>query len=118
MNGFHWKEGEVIAAQFVKVLTDAPLERADRVFWRLMMTLGLVTTATVLSVGAAQVLMVIRPVLRLSAWAEEVSRRNLTHGELPGELPPYGNDEIAQLTKSFNRMYRSLLRSNKRPKER
>ena len=63
-NGFYWKEGEVIAVQFVKVLTDAPLERADKVFWRLMMTLGLVTTATVLSVGAAQVLMVIRPVLR------------------------------------------------------
>ncbi len=57
-------------------------------------------------------LLVIRPVARLSDMAEEISKGHLT----PYQIPVRGNDEIAQLTASFNRMNQSLYKAVKRLK--
>ena len=47
---------------------------------------------------------VVKPVARLSATADEISRGNLE----VSELPVRGGDEISVLASSFNRMYVSL----------
>jgi len=46
----------------------------------------------------------VKPVARLSATADEISRGNLE----VSELPVRGKDEISVLASSFNRMYVSL----------
>ena len=51
----------------------------------------------------------IRPVSTLSAAADEISKGNLNVPELPAS----GSDEIAQLARSFNRMYVSLAKAIK-----
>ena len=50
---------------------------------------------------------VIRPVRRLSDYADQISKGNT---DLP-ELPVKGGDEIAEVTGSFNRMYRSMAKA-------
>ena len=60
-----------------------------------------------LAIDTALYFVVIRPVGRLAAMADRVSR-----GELElSELPLKGNDEITALTASFNRMYVTVVKA-------
>jgi len=106
-NGFNWKAGDVVGAQIINVPTAVPVAVAGREFKALMISLGSVFLATLLLLDLALVLVVIRPILRLSAAADEISKGNL---DVP-ELPASGSDEIAQLARSFNRMYVSLAKA-------
>ena len=90
--GFGWKLNEVIGAQIVSVPMRLAFERADQAFLTVMAGLGLVF------------LVMIRPVRRISAGANEVSMGNM---DAP-EVMVRGRDEIASLAESFNRMRRSL----------
>ncbi len=103
-NGFGWKLDEVIGAQVVTVPQSLPLQRAQRVFVTAMAALVVIF----LVVGAVlNVLLhrfVLRPVGMMAKHANEVSMGTLDVPEL--ELP--GKDEIASLSRSFNRMQRSL----------
>ncbi|MGO8786806.1 MAG: DUF3365 domain-containing protein [Terriglobia bacterium] len=106
-NGFNWKEGDVVGAQIVSVPTALPVAVAAREFKALMISLGSVFLATLLLLDLALVVVVIRPVSRLSAAADEISKGNL---QVP-ELPASGSDEISQLAQSFNRMHVSLAKA-------
>ena len=86
-----------------------PVAVADREFKALMISLGSVFLATLVLLDLALIFVVIRPVSRLSAAADEISKGNLTVPELPAS----GSDEIAQLARSFNRMYVSLAKAIK-----
>jgi protein-histidine pros-kinase len=108
-NGFNWKVGDVVGAQIVSVPTAMPEAVAAREFKALMISLGSVFLATLLLLDLALVIVVIRPVSKLSATAEEISKGNL---EVP-EISASGSDEIAQLARSFNRMYVSLAKAIK-----
>jgi methyl-accepting chemotaxis protein len=103
-NGFRWKEGEIVAVQVVSVPMSIPKAISDRALVYLTTWMGIVTALTLLAFNVAMVWFIIRPVGRLSAWAEEISTGALGLGTLPVR----GKDEIATLTESFNRMYRSL----------
>ena len=72
-----------------------------------MISLGSVFLATLLLLDLALVIVVIRPVSKLSSAADEISKGNL---QVP-ELPAAGSDEISQLAQSFNRMYVSLAKA-------
>ncbi|HEY4591541.1 MAG TPA: DUF3365 domain-containing protein [Thermoanaerobaculia bacterium] len=106
-NGFNWKLGETIAAQIVSVPTAVPTALADRAFKTLMISLAGVVLATLLLLDLFIALIVIRPVTKLSAMADEISKGVTT---VP-ELEVKGGDEIALLARSFNRMYLSLLKA-------
>jgi len=108
-NGFNWKVGDVIGAQIVSVPTAVPVAVAAREFRALMISLGSVFLATLLLLDLALIFAVIRPVSRLSAAADEISKGNLNVPELPAS----GSDEISQLARSFNRMYVSLAKAIK-----
>ncbi len=103
-NGFGWQDGEIVGAQIVSVPMSLPMAIAQKAFQTLMIYLGGVGIATMIILDLALVLVVIRPVRRLSAVAEDISKGNL---DVP-ELPVKGRDEIAGLAGSFNRMYVSL----------
>jgi protein-histidine pros-kinase len=108
-HGFGWEEGRVEAAQIVTVPTEEPERiRYQALLW-IIGVMVLFTALTLLALGLALRMIVIRPVARLSEMADQLSRGNLSQGE----LPVHGNDEIATLTGSFNRMSVSLSKAMK-----
>ncbi len=103
-NGFGWKPDEIVGAQIVSVPMSLPIGIAKRAFGTLMLYLAAVGLGTLIILDIALVSIVIRPVTRLSAAADEISKGNL---DIP-PLPVKGSDEISGLAGSFNRMYLSL----------
>ncbi len=108
-HGFNWKPGDTIGAQIVSVPMALPVSIADHAFQSLMISLVGAALATFLVLDLFIIMVVIRPVTRLSAVAEEVSKGALT---VP-ELEVKGGDEVALLTRSFNRMVLSLAKAIK-----
>jgi len=108
-NGFGWSENEVIAAQIVSVPMALPISIADQAYQRLLIYLVAIFVITVVAIDVSLVMIVIRPVQRLAERAERISKGET---DLP-ELPAAGKDEIADVTRSFNRMYVSLAKALK-----
>ncbi|HMB04914.1 MAG TPA: DUF3365 domain-containing protein [Isosphaeraceae bacterium] len=113
-HGFGWTEGDVAAIKIVSVPRSVPIARARRAFLPLLAALGLVAALTLLILNAALYRIVARPVARLSAWADGVSRGDLGRGE----LPVVGGAEVATLTAACNRLYLSLLQAMDQLKKR
>ena len=103
-NGFGWKMDEVIGAQVVSVPMALALDKANQEFLVFLGGLAAVFAAMMLLLNLLLHCLIIKPVGRISAIAEEVSTGNM---DIP-EFTPKGTDEIASLGASFNRMRRSL----------
>jgi len=106
-NGFDWKEGDTVGAQIVSVPMSVPLTIADQAFRTLMIYLGGMALATLILLDLAMVMIVIRPVTRLAAAADQISKGDFN---VP-EIPVKGSDEISHLARSFNRMYVSMVKA-------
>ncbi len=103
-NGFGWKLNEIIGTQVVTVPMQVPLERARETFITFMALLSGVFLLIFVLVNILLHYIVVQPVRMMSKIANDVSMG------VPG-VPDYvksGNDEIASLSASFNRMRRSL----------
>jgi HAMP domain-containing protein len=103
-NGFGWKPNEIVGAQIVSVPMSVSLSIAASAFKKLVVYLFAIGIGTMLVLDLALVMIVIRPVRRVSRMADEISKGNLEVAALPVK----GHDEIAALSGSFNRMYLSL----------
>jgi HAMP domain-containing protein len=103
-HGFNWQLGETIGAQIVSVPTALAASVADHAFQSLIASLGVAALATFLVLDLFIVMVVVRPVTRLSTMAEAISKGSVN---VP-ELQVRGGDEIALLARAFNRMCRSL----------
>jgi len=103
-HGFGWKLNEVVGAQIVSVPTHLPYRLAGRTFHTLMLALLSVFVVTLLIINVMLRRLVIAPVTHLSQVADDISMGRLESADLPVK----GEDEIATLTGSFNRMQRSL----------
>jgi HAMP domain-containing protein len=106
-NGFGWRQNETVGAQIISVPDSLPAQIADHGAKQLVTYLVVIAILTLLVLDGVLYISVLRPVSRLSAMAEEISKGNLDVTELPVK----GKDEVAQLANSFNRMYRSLARA-------
>jgi protein-histidine pros-kinase len=106
-NGFDWKLGDTVGAQIVSVPMSVPLTIADQAFRTLMIYLGGMALATLILLDLAMIMIVIRPVSRLAAAAEQISNGDFN---VP-EIPVKGSDEISHLAQSFNRMYVSMVKA-------
>ncbi len=91
MNGFGWKANETVAAQIVSVPMAVPIQIAHVAFRTLVIYLIVGLVLSLVAIDAAVVLLVIRPVRKLSDMADRISTGDMS---LP-ELPVYGRDEIA-----------------------
>src|ERR1017187_1099597 len=108
-NGFGWQLNEVVGAQIVSVPASLPVRMADSAFRNLLFDMCLVALVTLIAVDLALILIVVRPVSKLSEMAERISK-----GELDApELPVHGKDEIAGLAGSFDRMRISMAKAMK-----
>jgi len=103
-NGFNWKLNEVLGAQIVSVPMRVPFERANQTFVTVMAGLAAVFLVMMVLLNVTLQTVIIRPVRRISAGANEVSMGKM---DAP-EVVVRGKDEIASLAASFNRMRRSL----------
>ena len=103
-NGFNWKLNEVLGARIVSVPMAVPLARAWETFTGVVVWLLAVFVVMMVLPNLLLQYVIIRPVRRIAASANEVSLGNM---EAP-EIAVRGRDEIATLAGSFNRMRRSL----------
>lgn len=108
-NGFGWKLNDIVTAQIVSVPTQLATERARGVLRTFMISLATVFAAFIVAINLLLIFLVIRPVNKLSTMASTVSMGNSDITE----FPVTGNDEIAALSHSFNRMGRSLVEAMK-----
>jgi len=103
-NGFGWALGSVQGAQIVSVPMRVALDRARETFFIDVGGLAVILAITMLLLNLLLHFVVIRPIRTMSALALDVSTG---HTDAP-EFPVKGQDEIASLAASFNRMRRSL----------
>jgi protein-histidine pros-kinase len=103
-NGFGWKLNDVITAQIVSAPMQLPVQRARTAFAGFMISVAAVFVAIFLALNAMLVLLVTRPVQRLSHIADEVSLGNMN----APKFQLSGSDEIANLSQSFGRMRKSM----------
>jgi HAMP domain-containing protein len=103
-NGFGWKMNEIIGAQILSV----PLSVSRKQIWdNLVVLIGAMSAIFLVVMILLNVLLsrlVITPVTQMSKIAEAVSMGDNSQAEYTLE----SSDEIGSLSKSFNRMRRSL----------
>jgi protein-histidine pros-kinase len=103
-NGFGWKLNEAVGAQIVSVPMTLPIKRADTAFYTFLASLAGIFAAVFVVLNVMLMRIVVRPVTRLAALADEVSL-----GKIDGaDFPTPGDDELSLLAQSFNRMKKSL----------
>jgi protein-histidine pros-kinase len=104
-NGFGWKIDEIIGAQIVSVPMSLPLQRAETTFYSFLIAIVSVFVVIGILLNILLHFIVIKPMINIAKQADKVSM-----GELEiAELNVKGNDEIASVGQSFNRMHRSLI---------
>jgi HAMP domain-containing protein len=108
-NGFGWKPGEIIGAQIVTVPMSASTLRAAHIR-RLFITpfLGFLLLLFV-SVNVLLNFVVVRPIEKIAGAAEAISMGKINAPEYQYR----GRDQIGRLSRSFNRMHRSLIEAFK-----
>src|SRR5271165_3133976 len=109
VNGFGRNLNQIITAQIVSVPMSVPLSVADDAYRRLLFFLIATFVVTMIAMDSALYLLVIRPLHKVSAAADRISKGET---DLP-ELNVQGKDEIADVTASFNRMHVSLAKALK-----
>jgi HAMP domain-containing protein len=108
-HGFGWKPGSVVAAQIVSVPMSLPIGVAKEAFHLLLVYLVIALVVTIAALDAGVYFIVIRPLRLVSDAADRASKGETS----PAPLPVKGNDEIAAMTASFNRMQVSLAKALK-----
>ncbi len=104
-NGFDWKTNEVLGARVVSVPMTVALRQADHAFAVVLALMGAVFALIVGALNFMLWTLVLRPVTRLSAMSDRVSR-----GELDApDVALRSRDEIGTLAESFARMRKSLV---------
>ncbi len=103
-NGFGWQTNEIVGAQIVSVPFARATANADRVFRALMMAMVAAFVAAFLVMNAVIYFLVVRPVRQIARVADRLSL-----GDMSAEdFPQGGAGEVASVTRSFNRMRKSL----------
>jgi len=108
-NGFGWKLNEIVGAQIISVPMSVPLAKANRAFQTFMTSLVGVFLLAFIVLNVVLSVLVIRPIVKMSRAADEVSTGNF---DLP-EFSVSSRDEIGVLATSFNRLRRSLEKAMK-----
>ena len=103
-NGYGWKLNEIVGSQIVSVPLSVPLSNANYVFNVFIFSLASIFVLIFFIINILLRIFVIRPVHRITVIADEISKS----GSSKGEFQIKGNDDIAKLSQSFNRMRRSL----------
>jgi HAMP domain-containing protein len=102
--GFGWQLNEIVGAQVVSVPMSVPIQRAQMTFYTSIGALVGIFVAMFIILNLMLDRLVIKPIVRMAAAANEISAGNFDAGRLDDS----GKDEVARLALSFNRMTASL----------
>jgi methyl-accepting chemotaxis protein len=108
-NGFGWKMNEIIGSQIVSVPMQVAFDRAKKTLITFMISTGSVMLLIIVILNFLLYKIVVQPIKKISSIAYDVSMGKM-------EAPEYemdGKDEVASLSRSFNRMRRSLVNAMK-----
>jgi protein-histidine pros-kinase len=103
-NGFGWQVGEIIGAQVISVSMNNALTQARETLKTFLLLIFGVFVLMIIILNALLHYLVIRPVIEISTIATEVSMGSSD----AKQFNISGEDEMALLSKAFNRMRRSL----------
>ncbi len=103
-NGYGWKMNEVVGSQIVSVPLSVPLKNANYVFNVFIFSLLSIFIVIFVIINILLRIFVIRPVHKITVIADEISKGGFSAEQFKSK----GNDDIAKLGQSFNRMRRSL----------
>ncbi len=108
-NGFGWNLNEAVGAQIISVPTQVPLDRAKAAFKVFISSITIVFVVIGIMLNVMLLLIVVRPIGKLSMFADRVSLGDLDIAELKRT----SRDEIGTLTRSIGRMRTSLVKAMK-----
>jgi protein-histidine pros-kinase len=108
-NGFGWILNDVIGAQIISVPTEIPVNRAKQAFTAFMTSVGVVFIVIGVILNLMLWALVIRPIGKLSQFADRVSLGEL---DIP-EFKRSSGDEIGILSRSIARMRTSMVQAMK-----
>ena len=103
-NGFGWQLDEVVGAQVVSVPLSVPLAKAREEFVIFMASLIAIFVVIFIVINIMLGQIVVKRVREMAHAADDISTG---HMDVP-EFSVSGKDEISDLSRSFNRMRRSL----------
>ena len=106
-NGFGWQLHEIVGAQIVSVPMNVAESMASKALTAILGTVLAVFASMFVILNLLLWFVVIRPIKKLSAMADQVSSGNLE----AEEVTVGGSDEVAVLAGSFNRMRISLAKA-------
>ena len=105
-NGFGWQLNEIVGTQMVVVPYTLPAQLAQKTFFSFLVSMAVIFIILFLVINIALRKLVLKPVRRITHLADEVSKGNLKDAELKVS----GKDEIADMSRAFNRMRRSVIK--------
>jgi len=108
-NGFGWQLDEVVGSQIVSVPLSVPLAKAREEFMIFMASLIAIFIMIFIVINLMLSQLVVKRVREMAHVSDEISTGHL---EVP-EFRVSGKDEISDLSRSFNRMRRSLEKAMK-----
>ncbi len=108
-NGFGWKYNEVVGSQIVSVPLNVPIEKANYAFMIIMGSLIVASLIMFILLNIMLNKIIIKPVRVMSNIADEISKGNTSVDQFKHK----GDDEISELSESFNRMRISLEKAMK-----
>ena len=104
--GFGWKLNEIVGTQIVAVPYKLSAQLAKTTFFSFMGALAMLFLVLFVTLNIMIRKLVLTPITTMAKMADELSKGNLTGDELKIS----GNDEIANLSRSFNRVRRSVIK--------
>jgi len=104
--GFGWKLNEIVGTQMVVVPYTLPARLAQKTFVSFLVSMAVIFIILFLVINITLRKLVLKPVRRITRLADEVSKGNLRDAE----LKVTGKDEIADMSRAFNRMRRSVIK--------
>jgi methyl-accepting chemotaxis protein len=104
--GFGWKLNEVVGTRMVVVPYTLPAELARKTFISFLISLTVIFLLLFFVINITIRKLVLKPVLRLTRMADELSKGNLNSAE----IKVTGKDELAEMSAAFNRMRRSVIK--------
>ena len=104
--GFGWLLDEIVGTQMVVVPYKLPAELAQKTFYSFLISLSLIFLLLFIVINVMIRKLVLKPVIAMTIMADDLSKGNISKEEFAIE----GKDEIADLSRSFNRMRRSVIK--------
>ena len=104
--GFGWQLNEIVGTQMVVVPYTLPAQLAQKTFISFIVSMATIFLILFLVINITIRKLVLKPIMRVTHQAEQVSKGNLRDPE----IKVTGNDEIADMSRAFNRMRRSVIK--------